>query len=85
MYKPRIHTLSGRVRKLIRIRKKLRDCKPTPIQRAVYLGLCQSVPQYGISVWEGAGKAAFIEVERSPRAAVKAMLKKPFLYSTDNL
>lgn len=84
-FKPQIHALSSRVRKLIYIMKKLRDCTPPPILRTVYFGLCQSVLQYGISVWGGAGKATFIEAERAQRAVIKVMLKKPLLYSTDNL
>ncbi|KAJ8708149.1 hypothetical protein PYW08_010515 [Mythimna loreyi] len=51
----------------------------------IFLGLCQSVLQYGISIWGSAGKTTFIEIERAQRAVIKVMLKKPFRFPTDQL
>lgn len=82
-FKPHIHLLTGRVRKLIFVMKKLRDCTPIEILRTIYLGLCQSVLQYGIAVWGAAGKSTFISLERAQRAVIKVTLKKPFRYPTD--
>ncbi|KAJ8705402.1 hypothetical protein PYW07_011229 [Mythimna separata] len=65
--------------------KKLRDCTPIKILRIIYLGLCQLVLQYGISIWGGAGKSSFMEIERAQRAVLKVMLKKPFRFPTDEL
>ncbi|KAF9813272.1 hypothetical protein SFRURICE_017004 [Spodoptera frugiperda] len=63
--------------------KKLRDCTPTKTLRIIYLGLCQSVLQYGIAIWGAAAKSTLIEVERAQRAVIKVALRKPFRYPTD--
>lgn len=84
-YKEHIQSLSTRVRKLIYIMKKLRDRTSKDTQRMVYYAICQSIIQYGISIWGGAGKTTLIELERAQRAVIKVLLKKPFLYPTDTL
>lgn len=84
-YKDHINDLSSRVRKLIFIMKKLRDCTPPDTLRLVYLGLCQSIMQYCISVWGSAGKTTFMSLERAQRALIKVMLRKPFRFPTNTL
>lgn len=84
-FKAHIQFLSTRVRKLMHIMKKLRDRTPKNILRTVYFAICQSILQYGVSVWGGAGKSIMIELERAQRAVIKVLLKKPFLYPTDSL
>lgn len=82
-FKAHIQSLSSKARKLIFIMKKLRDCTPTKTLRTIYLGLCQSVLQYGIAIWGAAAKSTLIEVERAQRAVIKVALRKPFRYPTD--
>lgn len=65
--------------------KKLRDRTPKDILRMVYFAICQSIIQYGVSIWGGAGKSTMIELERAQRAVLKVLLKKPFFYPTDLL
>ncbi|CAG4940655.1 unnamed protein product [Colias eurytheme] len=84
-FKSHIETLSSRTRKLIYVMKKLRDCTPLPILTSVFHALCQSILQYGISVWGGAGITNFITVERAQRAVIKVMLRKPFRFPTADL
>lgn len=83
-FKAHVHQLS-RVRKLIFVAKKLRTYTSGTIIRMVYHCLCQSIIEYDISVWGGAGQSTFIELERAQRAVIKVALKKPFNYSTDLL
>lgn len=84
-FKEHIVQLSGRVRKLIFVMKKLRDCTPPDIMRQVYLALCQSIIQYCVSVWGSAGKTSLITLERAQRALIKVALRKPFRYPTNTL
>ena len=84
-FKSHIHALSSRVRKLIHILKKLRDCTPLDILRMVYFALCQSIIQYCICIWGRAAKSTLITLERAQRALIKVALNKPYRFPTDLL
>lgn len=84
-YKEHLSNLAGRVRRLIFVMKRLRDCTPPETLRLVYTALCQSIIQYCITIWGSAGKSFLIQVERAQRALIKVMLNKPFRFPTDDL
>jgi hypothetical protein len=84
-FKKHMSLLASRVRKLIYVMKRLRDCAASEVLRLVYHALCQSVLQYGVAVWGSAAKSYILEVERAQRAVIKVMLRKPFRYPTDTL
>lgn len=83
----RQHTqmIAAKVRKLIHVMKRLRNCADIDTLRIVYYALCQSLLNYCILVWGGTGKTIMMELERAQRSILKVMLNKPFLYSTDKL
>lgn len=79
-----IKSLTGRVRKLIRVFKRLRHL-PLHLLKTTYYALCQSLLAYCISVWGGTCKTHMIRVERSQRGVLKTMLSKPFRFPTKTL
>lgn len=84
-WKYHLGNLKSRVRKLIYIFKKLRLSADTKILKTIYFALCQSILGYCISVWGGAAKTSFLELERAQRAVLKVMTRKPFRYPTSVL
>lgn len=82
-YADHIFSMSSRVRKLIHVMKKLRNCCSINILRNIYYGLCQSILQYCIIIWGGATKSLFITLERAQRAVIKVALRRPYMYPTD--
>jgi hypothetical protein len=84
-FKQHISSLSARVKKLIYVMKRLRDCATQDVLRLVYLALCQSILQYGVAVWGSAGKSYLIAAERAQRAVIKVMYKKRYRFPTDRL
>lgn len=80
-----IQSVTGRVRKLIFIFKKLRNSADLNILNTVYTALCASILTYCIPVWGGAFKTSFINLERAQRVVLKIMHKKPFRYPTSQL
>lgn len=84
-FKAHIHTLSGKVRKLINIMKLLRHCANKDLLKYIYLALCQSIIGYCLRIWGGSAKTHMMEIERAQRSVLKVMLGKPFRYSTNKL
>lgn len=84
-FKQHLYLLASRVRKIIYVVKRLRDCAAPDVLRLVYHALCQSILQYGVAIWGSAAKCHILQVERAQRAVLKVMLKKPFRYPTDTL
>lgn len=82
---PQIEVLSNRVRKLVWIFKALRHVAQKPLLSKIYIALAQSVLGYCISIWGGAAKTKFIEVERAQRVLVKVMYFKSYSFSTNLL
>jgi exonuclease III len=85
----------GRVRKLLWIFRALRHIVPgraitTPLKQRnilteIYTSLVQSVLVYCISIWGGAAKTRFIDLERAQRALLKVMYFKKIRFPTDLL
>lgn len=73
------------MRRLIHIFKSLRDCISLEQLKPVYVALCQSIIQYCIPAWGGAGKTLLLTLERAQRAVLKTMIKKPYRYPTGKL
>lgn len=82
---PHLTNLTSRIRKLIYIFKKLRNCADFPTLKLVYFSLCQSITSYCICVWGGCPKTSIINTERAQRAVLKVMISKPIGYPTSNL
>lgn len=80
-----IELLMNRVRKLIWIFKGLRHSAPKPLLNQIYVALAESVLNYCITVWGGATKTKFIDVERAQRALLKVMYFRPYRYPTQSL
>lgn len=80
-----LNTLSTRTLRLIHIFKSLRESAGIDILKMVYFTLCQSIIGYCITVWGGAAKTYLLRAERSQRAVLKVMLRKPFRYPTTQL
>lgn len=80
-----IDCVSGRVRKMMIIFKRLKHVADDKIKKIVYTSICQSVLQYGIVVWGAAVKTKLIKVERAQRALLKVAYNKTFRYPTDLL
>ena len=80
-----IEILSGRIRKIIYVFKKLRRSADQNTLKMVYYALCQSVISYCIPVWGGATVNVFIKLERAQRAVLKVMLSRPRRYCTSQL
>lgn len=80
-----IRRLSGRVRKLMHVFKRIRGIMSFNLLLTVYYALCQSILYYGISAWGGTCKTHLIRLERSQRMVLKVMMNKNFQYSTEKL
>lgn len=74
--------LTSRTRKLIFIFKKIRNSADYETLRIVYTALCESILTYCIPAWGGSCKTTFINLERSQRAVLKVMFRKPYRYPT---
>lgn len=75
----------SRTRKLIYIFKNLRSVLDPLSLRTVYLALAQSIFSYCITAWGGSAKTILLRLERSQRAVLKVMAKKPFRFPTVDL
>lgn len=82
---PHLEVTIGRVRKLMWVFKSLRHVMSTEILNKIYIALAQSVIIYCISVWGGAAKSHFIDLERAQRSLIKVMYCKPFRFPTESL
>lgn len=92
---PQLNQVSNRVRKFIWIFKELRYVVPRTINnknryqknllKEIYISLVQSVLVYCITVWGGAAKSKFLELERAQRAILKVMYFKIRRFSTEKL
>lgn len=80
-----IELITGRVRKLIWIFKKLRHLMSPTLLNKIYIALAQSVIAYCIPVWGGATKTKFLDLERAQRSLIKVMYFKQFRYPTTDL
>ena len=80
-----VDSLVSKVRKLIYIFKSLRQCADLKTLKMVYLALCESVINYCIPVWGGAGKTKLLGLERAQRAVLKVMLRRPYRFPTTEL
>lgn len=77
--------LTGRIRKLMVIFRKLRHVADFHLLKTVYYALCQSIIDYCITAWGGTVKTNLMAIERAQRAVLKVMLFKPKLYPTAQL
>ena len=82
---PHLELTIGRVRKLIWVFKSLRHIMSTELQNKIYVALAQSVLIYCISVWGGAAKSHYIDLERAQRSLIKVMYHKPYRFPTESL
>lgn len=80
-----IELLIGRVRKLIWTFKTLRHIARMGLLHKIYFALAESVITYCISVWGGATKTSFLNLERAQRALLKVMFFLPYRFPTDSL
>lgn len=80
-----IEILSGRIRKLMYIFKRLRGSAQSRTLKLVYFALCQSNLSYCASTWGTACKTTTIKLERAQRAVIKVAFQKPYRYPTDQL
>lgn len=76
--------ITGRVRKLIIVFRRLRHIPPK-LLKIIYCALCNSVLTYCVSIWGGTYKSYLLRTERSQRAVLKVMLSKPYRYPTKQL
>ena len=82
---PHIELLMKRVRKFIWIFKTLRYLMSPRLLNKIYTALTQSVITYCITVWGGASKIKFLDLERAQRSLIKVMYFKPFRFPTVDL
>lgn len=80
-----VEFMCGKVRKLTWIFRKLRHVAGKKLINQIYISLAQSVMGYCISIWGGATKSKFLEIERSQRCLLKVMHFKPFGFPTEEL
>lgn len=80
-----IDLVAGRLRKLIWIFKELRYIADKKLLNGVYIALAQSITIYCITLWGGALKTKFLEVERAQRALLKVMYFKRRIFPTLDL
>lgn len=90
-----IELLNERIRKFIWMFKSLRYVvpkhrknntkSPKSLLNEIYIALVQSIISYCITVWGGACKSNFLEVERGQRALLKVMYFKKRRFPTDSL
>ncbi|KAL0860249.1 hypothetical protein ABMA27_010556 [Loxostege sticticalis] len=77
--------LINRTRKLIWVFKSLRHVMSNKLKNKIYLALAQSILTYCISIWGGACKTHFLDLERAQRSLLKVMYSKPFRFPTKTL
>lgn len=87
---PQIEQITSRIRKFIWIFKTLRHIVPRSglaknLLNEVYISLVQSVIIYCISIWGGARKTRFLDVERAQRTLIKVMYFKKRTFPTHEL
>lgn len=91
---PHLEHVVNRIRKLSWIFKSLRHVVPKNINphnpnnnllNYVYISLVQSILIYCISVWGGAAKTRFLDLERAQRALIKIMYFKERRFPTETL
>lgn len=92
---PHLEHVAARIRKLIWIFKTLRHVVPATAAEAnitkrnilgeIYVSLVQSIIVYCVSVWGGAAKTRFLEVERAQRRLIKVMHFKKRRFPTEAL
>lgn len=80
-----IDLVSSRLRKLIWIFKELRHIADKKLLTDIYVALAQSITIYCITLWGGAPKTKFLEVERAQRALLKVMYFKRRRFPTLSL
>lgn len=82
-----VHTefITNRIRKLIWIFKTLRHVTCRTLLNQIYISLAQSIMTYCISIWGGATKVKFLEVERGQRCLLKTMYSMPYTFPTRDL
>jgi hypothetical protein len=80
-----IELLMNRTRKLIWTFKVLRHVTSEHLLRLTYISLAQSVLSYCLTVWGGANKTRFLDLERAQRTLLKVMYYKPRDFSTELL
>jgi hypothetical protein len=80
-----IENINNRIRKLTWIFKILRHITNTSLLKQIYIALAQSIMTYCITVWGGATKVKYLEVERGQRSLLKTMFFKPYRYPTSEL
>lgn len=82
---PYIGLLSGRIRKLLFVFKKLRRVAEPSLLKTIYFALCQSLLIYCVTSWGGAAISSMLILERAQRALLKVATFKPKLYPTKSL
>lgn len=80
-----IKVLTGRIRKLIMVFKRLRHIIDLKLLTTIYYALCHSLLAYCVTVWGGTYKTYLLRTERAQRAVLKVMLNKPFRFPTNDL
>lgn len=80
-----VELLMTRIRKFIWFFKCLRHLTTPELLKQIYVSLVQSVLVYCISVWGGATKTKFLDLERAQRSVLKVMYYKPYRFSTHEL
>jgi hypothetical protein len=80
-----LQLMTARLRKLIWVFKSLRHVCSRSLLNKIYVSLAQSVLSYCISIWGGAAKTRFLDLERAQRSLMKVMYFKPYRYSTTEL
>lgn len=80
-----LENVNNRIRKLNWIFKIFRYITTKELLNQLYITLAQPVMSYCITVWGGAAKTKFLEVERGQRCLLKVMYSKPYRFPTKEL
>lgn len=80
-----LQVLSGRIRKLMIVFRKLRHVAEWSFLKTIYYSLCQSIIDYCIPVWGGSAKTKMLSIERAQRAVLKVITYRPIIYPTTQL
>jgi hypothetical protein len=80
-----LENVNNRIRKLNWIFKMFRYITTKELINQLYITLAQPVMSYCITVWGGAAKTKFLEVERGQRCLLKVMYSKPYRFPTKEL
>ncbi|KAJ8707861.1 hypothetical protein PYW07_011538 [Mythimna separata] len=80
-----IEHVSGRVRKLLHVFKRMGQIANTKVLKMIYDTLCESLLSYCIVAWGAALKTHLIKAERAQRAVLKVAYKKPRRFPTKTL